>query len=99
MRMMRPPEDCARALTTSSSTFTCAGRVSAKTMHAAMSSGVIASTPSYTERACSSSPRKRTREKSVATSPGSTVVIRTGLPSRSSRSAYVNPRTANFEVT
>ncbi len=44
-RRIRPPEDCARALTTISSTFTCHGRVSAKRMHSAMSSGCIASTP------------------------------------------------------
>ena len=45
-RRMRPPLDCASALTTSSSTFTCGGRVSANTMQSAMSSGCIASTPS-----------------------------------------------------
>ena len=45
-RRIRPPLDCASAFTTSSSTFTWAGRVSAKTMHSAMSSGSIASTPS-----------------------------------------------------
>jgi hypothetical protein len=45
LRRMRPPEDCASALTTSSSTFTCGGRVSAKTMQSAISDGAIASTP------------------------------------------------------
>src|SRR5437588_12330450 len=44
-RSIRPPEDCARALTTSSSTLTCGGRVTANRMHSAMSSGFIASTP------------------------------------------------------
>src|SRR5262249_32717146 len=46
VRSMRPPDDCARALTTSSSTFTRSGRVTTNTMHSAMSSGFIASTPS-----------------------------------------------------
>ena len=46
LRSMRPPEDCASALTTSSSTLTCGGRVTAKRTHSAMSSGRIASTPS-----------------------------------------------------
>ena len=41
---------------------------------------------------------KRTREKFVSTRPGSTVITRIGLPSRSSRNAYVKPRTANFDV-
>ena len=45
-RIIRAPDDCARALTTSSSTFTCGGRVTAKRTHSAMSSGLIASTPS-----------------------------------------------------
>ena len=99
LRSIRPPEDCASALTTSSSTLTCAGRVTAKRTQSAMSSGCMASTPWYTLVAVSSSPRKRTREKSVSTSPGSTVVMWIGRPSRSSRSAYVKPRTANFEVT
>ena len=45
LRSIRPPEDCASAFTTSSSTFTCGGRVIAKTTHSAMSSGLIASTP------------------------------------------------------
>ena len=48
---------------------------------------------------CKPSPRKRTREKFVSTRPGSTVMIRSGFPSMSSRSAYVKPRTANFDVT
>src|SRR3954451_908881 len=99
VRSMRPPDDCASALTTSSSTLTRAGRVTTQTTHSAMSSGCMASTPSYTLRAVSSSPRKRTSEKSVCTSPGSTVQMWIGRPSRSSRSAYVNPRTANFDVT
>src|SRR2546428_2267354 len=59
LRTMRPPEDCARALTTSSSTFTCAGRVTANRMQSAMSSAFGASTPSSTLLAASSSPRKR----------------------------------------
>ena len=46
LRTMRPPEDCARALTTSSSTLTCGGRVTANRMQSAISWGVIASTPS-----------------------------------------------------
>src|SRR5689334_1067041 len=99
VRSMRPPDDCASALTTSSSTFTRAGRVTTQTTHSAMSCGCIASTPSYTFRAVSSSPRNRTSEKSVCTRPGSTVQMWIGRPSRSSRSAYVNPRTANLEVT
>ena len=45
VRMMRPPEDCACALTTISSTFTFGGRVSANMMQSAMSSGVSGSTP------------------------------------------------------
>src|SRR5581483_8905223 len=44
-RSTRAPEDWLRALTTISSTLTCHGRVSAKRMHSAMSSGRIASTP------------------------------------------------------
>ena len=44
-RRMRAPDDWLRALTTISSTFTCQGRVSAKTMQSAMSSGRRASTP------------------------------------------------------
>ncbi len=44
-RRMRPPLDWASALTTISSTFTCSGRVSAKRMQSAMSSGVSGSTP------------------------------------------------------
>src|SRR5207248_3217596 len=43
-RTMRTGLDCARALTTSSSTFTCGGRVSAKSTHSATSSGVSGST-------------------------------------------------------
>ena len=43
-RRIRAGLDCARALTTSSSTFTCGGRVSAKSTHSATSSGVMAST-------------------------------------------------------
>ena len=46
LRIIRAPEACASALTTSSSTLTCRGRVTAKRTHSAMSSGVIASTPS-----------------------------------------------------
>src|SRR6185503_16722949 len=84
---IRAPEDCASAFTTISSTFTCRGRVSAKRMQSATWSGVIGSTPAYTAFAASSSPRKRTREKSVSTRPGSTVVRRIGRPSRSSRRA------------
>ena len=38
-RRMRAPEDCASAVTTISSTFTCGGRVSAKRTHSATSSG------------------------------------------------------------
>ena len=41
---------------------------------------------------------KRTSENSVSTSPASTVVILIGRPSRSSRSAYEKPRTANFDA-
>ena len=44
-RMMRAPDAWLRALTTISSTFTCHGRVRAKTMHSAMSSGRKGSTP------------------------------------------------------
>ena len=36
---------------------------------------------------------------SLSTSPASTVVIRIGRPSKSSRSAYTKPRTANFDAT
>ena len=46
LRRMRPPDDCASALTTSSSTLTCGGRVTAKSTHSAMSCGRIAPTPS-----------------------------------------------------
>ena len=46
LRTMRPPEDCARALTTISSTLTCGGRVTANRMQSAMSSAFGASTPS-----------------------------------------------------
>src|SRR5207237_1805831 len=46
LRIIRAPDACASALTTSSSTLTCRGRVTAKRTHSAMSSGVIASTPS-----------------------------------------------------
>ena len=45
-RMILVAVDCASALTTSSSTFTCFGRVTAKSTHSAMSAGVSASTPS-----------------------------------------------------
>ena len=44
-RRIRAPDAWLRALTTISSTFTCHGRVSAKTMHSAMSSGRNGSTP------------------------------------------------------
>ena len=88
-----------RALTTISSTFTCHGRVSAKRMQSATSSATSGSTPLYTESACSTSPLKRTIENSVRAIPGSTVVMRIGRPSRSSRSAYVKPRSANFAAT
>ena len=44
-RRIRPPDDWLRALTTISSTFTCQGRLRAKTMHSAMSSGRRGSTP------------------------------------------------------
>ena len=99
-RTMRVGLAWASALMTISSTFTCSGRVSAKTTHSAMSSGrqrldslVAASSPR------SPSPRKRTMENSDSTSPGSTSVSRIGRPSRSSRRAYVKPRTANFDAT
>src|SRR5204863_5434282 len=98
-RTIRVALDCASALTTISSTLRWCGRVTAKTTHSATSSGCTACTLAYTFCAASSSPRKRTREKFVSTRPGSTVVRWIGRPSRSSRSAYVNPRTANFDVT
>ena len=45
-RTIRPPLDCAIALMTISSTFTCSGRVSAKRTQSATSSAVIGSSPS-----------------------------------------------------
>src|SRR4029077_9582186 len=53
-RRMRAPDAWFRALTTISSTFTCQGRVSAKTMHSAMSSGRSGSTPRETPAGLSS---------------------------------------------
>src|SRR4029079_18853661 len=82
--------------------FTFAGRVSAKRIESATSSGRIGrpiATFAYTARAFSSSPPNRTREKSVSTRPGATFVIRTGFPWRSSRNARVSPYTANFDAT
>ncbi len=45
-RTMRTAEDCASAFTTSSSMFTCGGRVTANTTQSATSSAVSAATPS-----------------------------------------------------
>ena len=47
LRTIRPPLDCARALITISSIFTCSGRVIAKRTQSATSSAVSGSTPSY----------------------------------------------------
>ena len=67
-----------------------------KRMASAMSSGISESTPSYTVAARSASPRKRTRENSVATIPGSTEDIRTLVPIRSTLIPSVSARTAYF---
>ena len=97
-RTMRVGLDCVSALMTISSTFTCSGRVSANDALGDVVRGQ-GSTPSYVFFARSTSPRKRTMENSDSTSPGSASVSQIGRPSRSSRRAYVKPRTANFDAT
>src|SRR5712691_8497980 len=99
-RTILAPDDCASAITTISSMFTLGGRETAKTMQSATSSACIGppcATFAYTAFAFSSSPPKRTFEKSVSTSPGAIVVTRTGSPSKSSRRPRENACTAAFE--
>ena len=97
-RMMRAPLDCASALTTISSTFTCGGRVTAKRTQSAMSSGVTR-LDALVDGVAPSPRRPEADDREVGLDePGVDGRERIGRPSRSSRSAYVKPRTANFEA-